>query len=202
MQTVCLLILVVVAAAPGTLVGAWVTPSISAATSKNSVAFTTKTNNMHQSRSIRTPEGFVLSASFDDEEDDSNTATDEPKKGGNPDYPDLPELKGDFDWDQKFRGDDDWIVEDVPGKVVLNEIELAEQATKLGKLEDKWRRDREISEYEDSAKIGFVEGAEKLNGRAAMFFLVTGLLTEYWTGISMPGQVEEMLRIGGIIGFD
>jgi hypothetical protein len=27
-------------------------------------------------------------------------------------------------------------------------------------------------------------------------------LTEYWTGFSLPAQVEEMLRITGIVGFD
>ena len=120
----------------------------------------------------------------------------------NPDRPELPELKGDFDWDEKFKGDPDWIVEDVPGKIVLNEIDLAKQATDLGKLEDKWRREREIREYEDSKKVGFVGQAELLNGRTAMFFLITGLLTELWTGISLPGQVEEMLRISGFIGFE
>jgi hypothetical protein len=37
------------------------------------------------------------------------------------------------------------------------------------------------------------------NGRFAMFFLVVGLLTEYWTGVTFPGQIEEMLRVGGFI---
>ena len=120
----------------------------------------------------------------------------------NPDNPNLPELKGDFDWDAKFGGDDDWITEGVPGKVVLNEVELASQVTALNKLEEKWRKERQIEDYESSKTAGWVENAETLNGRFAMFFLVTGLLTEYWTGVSMPGQVEEMLRIGGFIGFD
>ena len=120
----------------------------------------------------------------------------------NPDNPNLPELKGDFDWDARFGGDDDWITENVPGKIVLNEIELAAQVTELNKLEEKWRKQRQIEDYEESRTVGFVGNAELLNGRFAMFFLVTGLLTEYWTGISMPGQVEELLRIGGFIGFD
>lgn len=114
----------------------------------------------------------------------------------------LPELKGDFDWDEKFGDDDDWITENVPGKIVLNEVELAKQVTALNKLETQWRREREIKEYEESLKVGWVPEAELLNGRFAMFFLVTGLLTEYWTGYSMPQQVEEMLRIGGFIGPD
>ena len=120
----------------------------------------------------------------------------------NPDNPNLPELKVDFDWDEKFGGDDDWVTENVPGKIVLSELELAEQAKALAVLESKWRKEREIKEYEASRKTGWTEVAELANGRFAMFFLVTGLLTELWTGISIPGQVEEMLRIGGFIGFD
>ena len=120
----------------------------------------------------------------------------------NPDNPNLPELKGDYDWDEKFAGDPDWITENVPGKIVLNEIELAQQVTALSKLEETWRKERAVEDYEENKVTGWVSNAELLNGRFAMFFLVTGLLTELWTGVSMPGQVEEMLRIGGFIGFD
>jgi hypothetical protein len=120
----------------------------------------------------------------------------------NPDNPNLPVLKGDFDWDAKFGGDDDWITEDVPGKIVMNEIDLAKQVTALNALEEKWRKKRSFEEYDAERKVGWTAQAEILNGRSAMFFLVTGLLTELFTGISMPGQVEEMLRIGGFIGFD
>lgn len=114
----------------------------------------------------------------------------------------LPELKGDFDWDAKFAGDEDWITEDVPGKIVLDDITLAKQVTALDKLETQWRKDRQQTEYDGARQVGFVERAELMNGRFAMFFLVTGLLTELWTGVSLPGQVEEMLRVGGVIGFD
>jgi hypothetical protein len=120
----------------------------------------------------------------------------------NPDNPNLPQLKGDFDWDAKFGGDDDWITEDVPGKTVMNEIDLAKQVTALNKLEEKWRKERAFEVYDAERKVGWTAQAEILNGRSAMFFLVTGLFTEAFTGISMPGQVEEMLRIGGFIGFD
>ena len=121
----------------------------------------------------------------------------------NPDRPELPELKGDFDWDEAFKEDVDWLTGDaVPGKMVVNEIELAQQVTALTKLEEKWRAERLDREYEGARKIGWVEGAERLNGRSAMFFVVTGLLTELWTGQTMPQQVEEMLRISGVIGFD
>jgi hypothetical protein len=122
--------------------------------------------------------------------------------GRNPNKPELPELKGDFDWDAKFAADDDWLTENVPGKVVLGELELAAQVTALDKLEEKWRKQRQSKEYDAARLLGWTEQAETYNGRYAMFFLVVGLLTEYWTGFSMPEQVEEMLRIGGIIGFE
>jgi hypothetical protein len=125
---------------------------------------------------------------------------DEPKM--NPDNPNLPALKGDYDWDAEYAADDDWITENVPGKVVLNEVDLAAQVTELSKLEDKYRKVRQDKEYEEARIIGFVPMAEMYNGRFAMFFLVVGLLTEYWTGISIPGQIEEMARVGGFIGPD
>merc|ERR1712238_80591 len=54
----------------------------------------------------------------------------------------LPELKGDFDWDAKYAGDDDWVTEDVPGKITLDDITLAKQVTAMDQLETKWRRVR------------------------------------------------------------
>ena len=143
--------------------------------------------------------------SFDDDDDDkeeeASSKTNVPA-GMNPDRPELPELKGDFDWDAKFGPDDDWIVDNVPGKIVLNEIELATQITALTKLEETWRKEAIQEEFESSKQVGFVEAAEMVNGRFAMFFIVTGLLTEYWTGYSFPQQVEEMLRVLGFIGFE
>jgi hypothetical protein len=116
------------------------------------------------------------------------------------DQPQLPELKGDFNWDEAYANDDDWITTNVPGKIVLNDAELAQQVAALNALEAKWRKTADVDA--PSEKAGWVPDAELLNGRTAMFFLVTGLLTEYWTGYSMPAQVEEMLRVGGFIGFD
>jgi hypothetical protein len=124
------------------------------------------------------------------------------ERGRNPDKPELPELKGDFDWDEKFAGDADWITENIPGKTVMGEIELAQQVTALTKMEDKWRKERSFEEYDVERMLGWTERAEMYNGRFAMFFLVTGLLTELWTGYSFPEQVEEMLRITGVIGFN
>ena len=120
----------------------------------------------------------------------------------NPDNPALPLLKGDYDWDAEYSADDDWLSTNVPGKITVNEIELATQVTELTKLEDAYRKVRKDKEYTAARIIGFVPQAETYNGRAAMFFLVVGLLTEYWTGISIPGQIEEMARVGGFIGPD
>ena len=52
------------------------------------------------------------------------------------------------------------------------------QSTDLDKLSDTWSRARDLREYEEGLQTGFVERAELLNGRTAMFFLVVGLLTE------------------------
>mmetsp|Transcript_19845 Transcript_19845/g.39712 ORF Transcript_19845/g.39712 Transcript_19845/m.39712 type:complete len:171 (-) Transcript_19845:156-668(-) len=81
----------------------------------------------------------------------------------------------------------------------LNEIELSAQRTALGSLESSWRMQREREEYEAARLLGWTKQAETYNGRFAMFFLVVGLLTEYWTGVSLPGQIEEMLRVAGVI---
>lgn len=120
----------------------------------------------------------------------------------NPDKPELPEIKGDFDWDAKFGGDDDWLVDNVPGKMVVSDIELASQNTALAAIEERFQKKRKGEEYDDARILGWTYRAETYNGRFAMFFLVVGLLTEYWTGITIPGQIEEILRVGGFIGPD
>lgn len=86
----------------------------------------------------------------------------------------------------------------VPGKVVLNELELAAQRTRLDELGDRLKQERLVKEYNESRKFGFVDYAEKLNGRTAAFFFVTGLLTEYWTGYTIPQQIELMLNTVGV----
>ena len=112
----------------------------------------------------------------------------------------LPKLKNNlYDENEKFKEDEDWITENVPGKIVLSELELAAQVTALSKLEEKWRKESLQREYDEQRLLGFTQQAEMYNGRFAMFFLVVGLLTEYWTGFTIPGQIEEMLRVVGII---
>ena len=84
----------------------------------------------------------------------------------------------------------------------VSELELAAQNTELTKLEEKYRKIRVQQEYDDARILGWTGRAETFNGRFAMFFLSVGLLTEYWTGVTIPGQIEEMLRVGGFIGPD
>ena len=86
--------------------------------------------------------------------------------------------------------------------MVLSDLELAAQVSALSKLEDRYRKERLNREYDAARILGWTSQAETYNGRFAMFFLVVGLLTEYWTGISLPGQIEEMLRVGGFVGPD
>lgn len=133
---------------------------------------------------------------------DADADIDSPRM--NPDKPELPEIKGDYDWDERFANDDDWIVDvnSIPGKMVCSELELAAQNTELTKLEDKFKQVRLQEDYDDARIIGWTGMAETYNGRFAMFFLTVGLLTEYWTGVTIPGQIEEMLRVGGFIGPD
>lgn len=112
----------------------------------------------------------------------------------------LPKLRNDFyDENERFKDDPDWITENVPGKIVLTGVELAAQVAALNSLEEKWRKERLDREYEENRFLGWTAKAETYNGRYAMFFLIVGLLTEYWTGVTIPGQVEEMGRILGFI---
>lgn len=86
----------------------------------------------------------------------------------------------------------------VPGKVRLGELEIAAQRTALDKYTMQLRK-KQMAEDREAARIfGFVPFAETLNGRLAMFFIVTGVLTEYWTGYTLPQQVELMLRTLGV----
>jgi len=86
-----------------------------------------------------------------------------------------------------------------PGKVVLNEIQLAEQKKALNQLGDRWEAERKELERTEKRIFGWVPGAERLNGRLAMFFFFTGLLTEYWTGDTIPEQVELLARTLGFL---
>jgi len=86
-----------------------------------------------------------------------------------------------------------------PGKMVVNEIEIAERTAKLDALAAKWRRRQEQLEWDQGLNVGWVFKAETINGRLAMFFLIVGLITEYYTGESIPQQTLTMFRTLGII---
>ena len=82
----------------------------------------------------------------------------------------------------------------------FSEMELAEQEAKLSALSQKWQKREEMESYADYQRSGFGRSSEIINGRTAMFFLVTGLVTEYYTGQSMPDQVYTMLQTLSIVG--
>merc|ERR1711981_927085 len=80
------------------------------------------------------------------------------------------------------------------------QTEIASQRVALQTLETKYSKITSSKKYDASRILGFTEKAERYNSRFAMFFLVVGLLTELWTGVSIPGQVEVLLRAFGVIG--
>lgn len=87
----------------------------------------------------------------------------------------------------------------IPGKLILSKNEISEKEKKLKVLSEKWKKERILKEDFDKKTFGFTKNSEILNGRAAMFFMMTGLLTELWTKQSIPGQIEIMIRTLGII---
>ena len=87
----------------------------------------------------------------------------------------------------------------IPGKIVLSDSVIKEREKKLKSLSEKWKKERITKENFDKKTLGFTKNSEILNGRVAMFFIITGLLTEIWTGQTIPGQIETMIRTLGII---
>jgi len=87
----------------------------------------------------------------------------------------------------------------IPGKIILSKEIIVERETKMKALSEKWKKERISKEDLDKQTFGFTKNSEILNGRAAMFFIVTGLLTEIWTGQTIPGQIETMIRTFGLI---
>jgi hypothetical protein len=87
----------------------------------------------------------------------------------------------------------------IPGKIIVPKNIIKENETKLKALSEKWKIERITKEELDKKTFGFTKNSEILNGRMAMFFFVTGLLTEFWTGQTIPGQIETLLRTLGII---
>merc|ERR1719326_2334610 len=73
-----------------------------------------------------------------------------------------------------------------PAMYVMSEVELAEQSSKMDALAAKWRKRQQQAEVIEAQQVGWCPNAERINGRFAMFFLVTGLITEYYTGENVP----------------
>mmetsp|Transcript_1421 Transcript_1421/g.3615 ORF Transcript_1421/g.3615 Transcript_1421/m.3615 type:complete len:132 (-) Transcript_1421:384-779(-) len=87
----------------------------------------------------------------------------------------------------------------IPGKIILSKSIIGEREAKLKTLSEKWKKERIAKENFDKKTLGWTKNSEILNGRTAMFFIVTGLLTEIWTGQTIPDQIETMVRTLGII---
>lgn len=86
-----------------------------------------------------------------------------------------------------------------PYEKQMSEMELAEQSAKLDALAAKWSRRQQMEEVKAAGQIGWVKAAEETNGRFAMFFLPVGLITEYYTGESVPQQVYTLLQTLGFV---
>eukprot|EP00752_Nemacystus_decipiens_P002835 g2642.t1 len=92
--------------------------------------------------------------------------------------------------------------DDIPGKIVLPPEVLAEQQEGLEKIAQQLRRERLDKEAEDAITFGFCPRAELWNGRSAMFGITVGMLTEYWTGQSIPQQIETFAQLLGLLPLD
>lgn len=93
---------------------------------------------------------------------------------------------------------EDYFESEVPGKIQLTELEIVAQRTALEAYAKELRQKRLGEEREAARLFGFVPYAELLNARFAMFFIVVGLLTEYWTDYTIPEQIELLLRTLGV----
>ncbi|KAF6003870.1 hypothetical protein F1559_003005 [Cyanidiococcus yangmingshanensis] len=90
-------------------------------------------------------------------------------------------------------------LERAPGRYKLSAAELAEQRRAIRAVAERYKAERIAREAEARRVFGFCRNAEIINGRTAMFFFATGMLTEYWTGQTMPQQIELLLRILGFL---
>ena len=86
-----------------------------------------------------------------------------------------------------------------PRPRVPTRVGNAPQAAKLDALSEKWRKRQAREEDEGAQLVGWSKAAEITNGRFAMFFLPVGLITEYYTGESVPQQVYTLLQTLGFV---
>jgi hypothetical protein len=73
----------------------------------------------------------------------------------------------------------------IPGKFKISEVDMK-------------RREKDLKAQERKL-VGFTKNSEIINGRMAMIFIVTGILTEYWTEQTIPTQIDTMLRVAGLL---
>lgn len=85
------------------------------------------------------------------------------------------------------------------GKKIISSEIIKQREIKLKNLAEKWKFERLEKEALKNKNFGFTKNSEILNGRMAMFFLLTGILTEIWASQTIPEQIETMVRIFGII---
>ena len=80
-----------------------------------------------------------------------------------------------------------------------NELLQVERDAKLDALAKKWEKRQRKEEIFNAQTLGWCPNAETINGRMAMFFLITGLVTEYYTGESIPQQVYTLFQTLGFV---
>jgi len=97
------------------------------------------------------------------------------------------------------KEDNNQQIYEIPGKIKLGDSEKAEREQKLKSLAESWKKERINREESSKQLFGFTKNSEILNGRLAMFFLATGILTEIWTKQTIIGQIDTMIRIVGLI---
>mmetsp|Transcript_26573 Transcript_26573/g.53331 ORF Transcript_26573/g.53331 Transcript_26573/m.53331 type:complete len:144 (-) Transcript_26573:940-1371(-) len=87
----------------------------------------------------------------------------------------------------------------IPGKITLSDTEILKREKKLRLLSEQWKKERIEKEELERKLFGFTKNSEILNGRFAMFFLTTGLLTELWTKQSIISQIDTIIRTLGFL---
>lgn len=81
----------------------------------------------------------------------------------------------------------------------LNDVELAAQITTLDAIAKRLRKEAAQEAFDNAQLLGWCPQAETINGRFSMFFFVVGLLTESFTGQSVPQQIITMAEVVGLL---
>lgn len=91
------------------------------------------------------------------------------------------------------KGDDDKLPEGQPAE---QDVYLSNQRNMADRLQA-YYEDQAIAkiESEDEKWFGWTSTAEFYNARAAMFGFFMGIITEYLTGVSVSGQIDQLVGI-------